>query len=181
MSNERTLSMAEAQTQLKHMLSPTALSVLYTKSIAAQHDPRQQVPDNCGVPEPAIRKLQAQLILEEAFETIHALGCSIGLSNSRELECVLDNKIVSLEDIIDGCCDLNYVSTGTLMACGALDVPHMQEVCRANNAKFIDGKAIVNEHGKYLKPPGWSPPNHKQVWNRCSSPNLNQLAKRICI
>jgi hypothetical protein len=65
--------------------------------------------------------------------------------------------------IIDGCCDTIYVTVGTLCAMGVPDLPHLDEVNRANNDKFPGGVAFLNEDGKFLKPEGWTPPDHQHV------------------
>lgn len=57
------------------------------------------------------------------------------------------------------------MSVGTLNALSIPDIPHMQEVCKANEAKFPDGKGVPHPTipGKYGKPEGWTPPNHANV------------------
>lgn len=113
------------------------------------------------VPDEATRRLRAELILEEALETINALGFM-----------VLDNKVrdsdrePDLEGIIDGCCDVHYVAVGTLWACGVPDVPHVEEVIRANDDKFPGGAGVPHPTvpGKFGKPPGWRGPDHKQYF-----------------
>lgn len=149
-------------------LSKVALSCLFTKGVAAKQDPRQKVLPSYGVPDLETRRLLAKLILEEAEETIEALGffvyeegdCSLGVA---ELTGRKSDES-DLEKVIDGCCDTIYVATGCLVACGVPDLPHLAEVCRANNQKFPGGVAIINpDTGKYLKPPLWSPPDHTSI------------------
>lgn len=160
------------------LLSQVALSNLFTKGVAVKYDPRQAIRAMPGVPDEAIRRLSAQLILEETMETIHALGFLVMpmKGDPEEVPCQpnyellshdgIDNEWHTLEEIIDGACDLIYVATGALVACGVPDLPHLAEVCRANNSKFPDGKAIINpETGKYLKPEGWQAPDHNHVLN----------------
>lgn len=99
------------------------------------------------------------------METILALGFDVravpALSGS--LSVVPHGLKIDLEGIIDGACDLQFVTGGVFAACGVPDVPHLEEVCKANEAKFPNGKAKVNADGKYLKPLGWEPPNHKAL------------------
>lgn len=156
-------------------LSPTAVSNLFTMGVTATVDPRQALPEPYTVPPFETCKLRARLILEEALETIAALGVGVNVpyvSNGKPDAITLrfDNLDFfpmgepNLEEIIDGCCDLHYVEVGTLCACGVPDVPHMNIVNYANDAKFPGGKAVINpETGKFGKPPGWKAPNHETV------------------
>lgn len=148
-------------------LSPTAVNNLLTMGCCAPIDPRQAVPDQYRVPGLMTRECRARLILEEALETIEALGFDLKhKATGRSIGCMDDVVLVpadrpaSLEDIIDGCCDEIYVCTGTLLACGAPDMHHMGIVNAANAAKFPNGVAILNEAGKFQKPPGWVAPVH---------------------
>jgi len=96
----------------------------------------QATPDKPIIPDKEIRLLRAKLILEEALETIDALGVNICLINISK-EDYKDNysyikfhdiefeampvgaiNINSLKDIADGCEDLKVVTEGTLIACG---------------------------------------------------------------
>lgn len=173
---------------IKARLSPTALSCLYTMTIAAKKDIRQELPTGYTLRDDATMKLRAQLILEETLETIDALGFEV-MQDFDTGQIVLEpvagtprNKQKELLDIIDGCCDLIYVATGCLMSVGASDILHMSEVCRANDSKFPDGVAITDAStGKYLKPPGWKGPEH-QKW--ITNPvgfqiNLRTLGKKL--
>lgn len=167
------------------MLSNTGLSNLFTMNATAKKDTRQAIPDTYTIPDEATRLLRARLLLEETLETIQALGftvmipvsgpCVIGVNtepdviyyavsmDNAEFE---DNYHSNLEGIIDGACDVQYVAVGTMLCCGAPDELHMNEVNRANNAKFPNGEAITNEHGKFQKPKGWQPPNHSKHFNK---------------
>lgn len=125
------------------------------------------------LPSKQCRQLRAELILEEALETIEALGFDIVYDVRRNgpqvLEMTrllyLDNNKVNLEGVIDGCCDLKYVTVGTLVAFNIPDMPHDAAVCSANEAKFINGKPVAHPTipGKYGKPEGWQPPNHMEI------------------
>lgn len=126
----------------------------------------QEVPEVPTKPDFETRKLRAQLIMEEAIETIDALGIiafpksSMNCLEFNDLEFVdlrRDDEI-DLIKIIDGCCDIAVVTTGTLSACGIPDKPFQDIVNRANLAKFPNGEVIKNEDGKIQKPVGWQPP-----------------------
>lgn len=151
---------------MDNLLSPTAQSCIFTMHAASANDPRQKLPDVPYLPPDAqTRLLRARLILEEALETISALGCRIvGIDGRRQVMNWLEvdlTKEPSLLEVIDGCCDLIYVATGCLVAFGVPDLPHLAEVCAANDRKFPGGVAITDpETGKFLKPAGWTGPDH---------------------
>lgn len=120
---------------------------------------------------PAIRdaELRAKLIMEEAVETIAALGFHAeGIINSDESIQIGGHDLgyfyraprPSLPDAIDGICDLTYVALGTAVAAGIDLDPHWQEVQRANMAKLGGG---MRADGKALKPVGWEPPDHESI------------------
>lgn len=160
------------------LLSKTAISNLYTMMKASGRDNRQALLPQPGVPEDATRVLRAQLILEEALETIAALGVEVRvlpdqlptgvISNTRHVVLRATKRCheCRLEDIVDGLCDLQYVTVGTLMSCGVPDVPVQDEVNECNELKFPQHELVrVNAEGKFLKPDGWVPPNHTQHLN----------------
>lgn len=144
----------------------------------------QEVKSRPEIPDEQTRLLRAKLILEEALETIEALGVQVWVDQKQDRtdeplssSWVGDSRLVfhdtdgglDLEKIADGCADLSVVTVGTLSACGIADGPLLREVDRSNEAKFVDGP-IMREDGKYLKPEGWEPPNIKgilqeQGWN----------------
>jgi predicted HAD superfamily Cof-like phosphohydrolase len=185
------------ETQMtKELLSSTALSNLYTMGCTCTIDPKQNIPNTpYTIPPEETRLLRAKLILEEALETCEALGFRIQLRGD-----VIDDELTirsvdlkyhavlqpNMEEIIDGCCDLNYVSIGTLCACGVPDVPHQNHVDICNNAKFPKGEPIMHATipGKFGKPEGWTPPNHRQVGVNLigeyrGGPNLNEVSQNL--
>lgn len=139
----------------------------------------QEVPKKPCIPNVEIRRLRAKLILEEALETIHALGFEPDLIFDKMDERFNPN----LEQIVDGCCDLRVVTTGTLSACGVSDI-RPQELVDENNLEkfrwpynnlpneyktltlkhikqqsdmFVE-VAVRDSNGKILKPPSHKPP-----------------------
>lgn len=71
-----------------------------------------------------------------------------------------------LIEILDAICDLNYVINGTTLAYGLQDIAEeaQDEVHRSNMSKAgEDGKVIMREDGKILKPSTWSPPDLKKI------------------
>lgn len=151
------------------IISSVQKSNLYTMGIASRTDKRQSIPEKYEMPPVQVRLLRAKLILEEALETVEALGFSVhtvdydGPVDSINALHLYDNKEPNLDEIIDGCCDLWYVACGTLVSVGAPDIPHLDEVCKCNNAKFQGGVSKINESGKFLKPEGWVGPNHRKI------------------
>lgn len=116
------------------------------------------------IPDTATRLLRATLIMEEALETVEALGFDITYDGLHGVRFHEGSKPPDLEGIIDGCIDTHYVAIGTLWACGVPDVPHVEEVNRANNDKFPNGVGVPHKTipGKFGKPPGWKGPDHRQ-------------------
>lgn len=142
----------------------------------------RKLPDKAyTMPDEETRLLCARLILEEALETINALGFNVfpkeqhwshqcepdyellphdGLPcKPEEVECVMCS-------IIDGCVDTIYVATYCMTLMGVPDIPHIEEVCKANDAKFPNGVGVPHPSvkGKYGKPAGWVPPNHARYF-----------------
>jgi predicted HAD superfamily Cof-like phosphohydrolase len=119
----------------------------------------QVVPEKPCIPPEEIRRLRANLIFEEAMETINALGYDLkldsdhrilGIEKDEDLEC-------NIEEVADGCADISVVTIGTLIAFGIKDRPILEEVDGANLRKFEEG-CYKREDGKHMKPPGWTPP-----------------------
>jgi len=141
---------------------------------------KQQVFLKPTVPSEEVRHLRARLILEEAMETIHALGFFV--NKDRELESSGDP---SLLQIADGLADLHYVGyCGTGAACGIDMDPVFAEVHRSNMSKmwserdlkqqktlyptgvvekYGDGLYRILVDGKVIKSPSYSPADIKGV------------------
>ncbi len=87
----------------------------------------QSCPEKPTIPSLEVRKLRAKLILEEALETIEALGLSpifIDTHDGQQFDChgckieFETMGVTNLIGIADGCEDLKVVTEGTLVACG---------------------------------------------------------------
>ena len=83
----------------------------------------QETPEKPVIPSLEVRKLRAKLILEEALETISALGFSrvpsFGPGGLFEGHVLVEHEEgPNLLEIADGCEDLKVVTEGTLVACG---------------------------------------------------------------
>jgi predicted HAD superfamily Cof-like phosphohydrolase len=132
----------------------------------------QELPPKPVVPDEATRLLRAKLILEEAMETIRALGVDVrypvpsGGSVASYSELVLQDHgfvfgacfPVDLIQVADGVADLTVVATGTALACG-IDPEPIQELVDESNLKKFGPGSYRREDGKWMKPADWvSPP-----------------------
>lgn len=107
---------------------------------------KQEVKTKPELPDAATRRFRASLILEEAIETINALGFSV--RQSKDCPCsesgvrqpsfdLVDRYFVpDLVGIIDGAADSHYVNyCGTALACGVDMEPVFEEVHSSNMTK----------------------------------------------
>lgn len=122
----------------------------------------QAAPGEPAIPDQDTRRLRAALILEEALETITALGFRVVHDRSNGIVRMDDVTLEhaaepSLVEIADGCADLQVVTTGTLIACGLKDNALLRVVDENNLAKFGPG-GYRRPDGKWVKPPGHQPP-----------------------
>ena len=131
----------------------------------------QEVPSEPEIPDARIRTLRAKLILEEALETVLALGVTVTASAANasveltgdDVDLTFDpSEAVDLEGVIDGCADISVVTVGTLISFGVDDEPVLEEVDSANLRKFEPG-SYMREDGKWIKPPDWRPPDILRV------------------
>ncbi len=127
----------------------------------------QEIPQEPEIPDPHTRTLRAKLILEEALETIEALGVRVSTyRDGVEVQFTgPDVRLkfeatdeVDLEGVVDGCADISVVTVGTLISFGIDDEPVLEEVDAANLRKFEPG-SYMREDGKWIKPPDWQPPD----------------------
>lgn len=102
--------------------------------------------DRPGFPSPERTELRKRLISEEHDELFEALYTG------------------DLVKVADGIADLIYVLIGTALEFGIPIRGVFSEVQRSNISKVgPDGKPIVREDGKVLKPEGWRPPDIKRI------------------
>jgi predicted HAD superfamily Cof-like phosphohydrolase len=124
----------------------------------------QPTPDHLTIPDERTRILRAKLILEEALETVRALGVQVTTRGDNPV--TLDDEQmdfnttgnVDMIEIVDGCADISVVTIGTLIAIGVDDEPILEEVDASNLRKFEPG-SYRREDGKWMKHPGWTPPD----------------------
>ncbi len=131
----------------------------------------QDTPDTPTIPDEATRVLRAKLILEEALETVRALGVGVHVTTADGTEVDFSHVdhldfvargAVDLPGVVDGCADISVVTIGTLIAFGIDDAPVLEEVDAANLRKFAPG-SYRRDDGKWIKPPGWTPPDIEGV------------------
>lgn len=140
------------------MMSPTAhcLHVAIFQEAAGQ-----VIPDEMGIPDLATRQLRARLTLEEALETIEALGIKATLNG---VEITNQGKDIILEDnpdvtpdvasIVKECLDCQVIATGTMLSLGVFETEDLQLEVDVNNlVKFRKDKdGHKREDGKWVKP-----------------------------
>lgn len=140
----------------------------------------QEVPDKPVIPDEETRVLRAKLILEEALETIEALGVDVDLvefdgveTKGKEISrnSLFDYNVeLSFEargqcdivEVVDGCIDVSVVTRGTLSAFGVKDKKLLKEVDKNNLAKFGPG-GYRRDDGKWVKPENHQPPDIKGI------------------
>lgn len=144
----------------------------------------QIVPEQVEMPPLEVRRLRAGLILEEALETIEALGFRVRIPCGQEshpldpgfkvvMGLLQEEYAPDMGLIVDGCCDIKVVATGTLSALGVPDLEHQRMVDVCNLAKFGPG-GHSDSSGKWIKPPDWKAPKtgallHEQGWREPDS------------
>ena len=148
----------------------------------------QTVEDRPKTPCESDRELRAELIFEEALETISALGVRVYDFTGTEItsKSRRDGDLrfevgpaaeFDLVEAIDGCCDLIVVATGTLSTIGVPDFPFKREVDAANLRKIgADGKCQRRDDGKIIMPAGWTAPDHVAVLDRLFGPDTLRSA-----
>lgn len=123
----------------------------------------QDVPSRPTRPEEAVLRLRARLILEEALETLRALGYDIVFDPEANDYTVVDcNTGLDMIEAVDGCCDLSVVTIGTLSALGVGDRPVLTAIDQSNLEKFA-GDGHLDRHGKWIKNSDWKAPNLKRL------------------
>lgn len=126
------------------------------------HRAGQECPSKPMIPCEQVRRLRAALILEEALETVRALGFDANIfpnADSRhEIHLHSHDEGCNIVEVVDGCCDISVVTTGTLIAFGVGNKFVQALVDNNNLAKFGPGHSI-REDGKLIKPPGHKPPD----------------------
>ncbi len=135
------------------------------------HKASQVLPPLPTMPDWQVRILRVRLLISELLEfaaaadvsiyaakLIHANGGKL-FFDDLEFQAGDDTDMV---EYADGLADLSVVTIGAMSAAGIADGPLLHEVDRSNLDKFR-GDAHLDEHGKWIKPSDWQPPNIKAV------------------
>lgn len=138
----------------------------------------QETPEKLTWPDYKTRELRAKLILEEAFETIDALGVDVYIKREDDVRWMMSPECFDmdentlyvktdqdrLEHLSKELADLNVVNNGTAIACG-IPIDTVQEAVDQNNLdKFGPGHSY-REDGKLIKPPGFKKPDIGGILN----------------
>lgn len=68
-------------------------------------------------------------------------------------------RVTNRKAFLDACADQLVTATGSAYMQGMNIVGALDEVNRSNYSKFVDGKAVFNEHGKIAKGPNYTKPD----------------------
>lgn len=125
---------------------------------------KQDVPEKPTIPDTKLAMLRASLILEEALETITALGCEVLAERTFQVSksnvSIVSVKEPDIVEVCDGIADLSVVSIGTLSALGIGDKKLLEIVDENNMEKFAEGHSWRAD-GKLIKPPNFKGPTDK--------------------
>lgn len=114
----------------------------------------QDVPTKLTLPDDQTIILRRRLIEEELREYTDAVQKLVA-ADSEEAE------LNAMVDVADAIADLHYVVAGAAIACG-LPMAEIQAIVQeANMTKFSLPGGYRREDGKWMKPPGWQPPEPK--------------------
>lgn len=120
----------------------------------------QQVPARPIMCQSETLRLRANLILEEALETIEAMGFQVILKPfDGGIEVGPQVREPDIVKVVDGCGDLSVVTIGTLSALGVSDKPVLEAVDENNLSKFGPGSYRRESDGKWMKPPDHKAPD----------------------
>lgn len=123
----------------------------------------QAVPTIPVMPSLEVRRLRANIILEEALETIQGLGFALRMKPfDNEFE-LMEDGAPDIVEVVDGCADISVVTIGTLSAFGVADQPILEAVDAANLTKFGPGSYRRASDGKWMKPPDFKAPDIMDV------------------
>jgi predicted HAD superfamily Cof-like phosphohydrolase len=115
----------------------------------------QATPDRPTMPAFEVRLLRFKLIWEELNELANSFGCQVMVTDQGLT--LAETSYPDLTEAYDAILDLMVVVIGTGVALGLQLEPGWEEVHRTNLAKFAPG-GHLREDGKFIKPPGWKPP-----------------------
>ena len=127
------------------------------------------------------RLLLARLVMEEVLEYLNGLGVSVSLLIHDEDEYFenvefedLDFEVepgFNLKEIVDGVCDVRFVTTKALSVFGVPDEPFQAMVDTNNLLKFAEG-GYRDENGKWVKPKDHPAPSIDKLLDSLSCVSL---------
>jgi len=117
------------------------------------------------MPSVEVRQLRANLILEEALETITALGFTVQKDEVTNQLRPFAAHTPNIVEVVDGCADISVVTIGTLSAFGVGDMPILEAVDTANLGKFGPG-SYKREDGKWVKTARFQARRHHEFADR---------------
>lgn len=97
--------------------------------------------------------------------------------NRELIPAIRANDVVA---VADACVDTLVVVIGTMVAFGIPLQECWDEVHRTNMAKLgEDGKPILRDDGKFLKPEGWQPPDLKRILDEAYNHAVEAAEARV--
>ena len=150
--------------------------------VAGPVDPIQQILDwfKTAKPNPTEKDKATQLgaHFEEVAEMMMALDANHEAVQRVSQDCYKSEDVFHnsygdeltfpvdwKEQLLDACGDQIVTAVGFCYMMGWDIRGALAEIIRSNNSKFVDGKAIKNEHGKIMKGENYTPPNLKAFLN----------------
>ncbi len=119
---------------------------------------QQEIPEKLSSKD---MKLSFRLVTEEHREFLDAFdSLDYKIASGQDEEAITE----AYANLIDAHIDSIYVHIGALLRLGCNVQAHWNEVQRANMSKFYGG-IKKDEHGKVLKPEGWTGPDHISILN----------------
>lgn len=132
------------------------------QAMVAEFHEAFDVPNNLGqTPNAEVerKELRLALLAEEWDEFQEAVGSIYELHPEYE-----GYRPADTVEVADALADLVYVAFGAALEFGIDLNAVLAEVHRSNMAKLgADGKPILRDDGKILKPEGWTPPDIARV------------------
>lgn len=151
----------------------------------------QATPDAPAEMDSETRELRARLLMEEALEAIErGLGVTVGILPHRATYPAFGTDQVDIRlcatgeydpvELLDGCCDVNVITAGTLIAAGLTDAEPQRLVDENNLSKFGPG-GYRRDDGKWIKPSDHQPPALAEEIERQKSGDDLPLSPRWCV
>lgn len=108
--------------------------------------------------EEVVEMLQAFELCGFKTEHENAINALHTLAEAMKKDAMAMMKVPDRKAFLDACCDQLVTATGSAYMQGMNIVGGLNEVNQSNFSKFVDGKAIFNEHGKIAKGKNYKKP-----------------------